>query len=329
MSLVMQIIILILFMVLILILNKQIRIMRLEKRFNSFSLIAKYQNETSFFDSMALIINNKMHQFSKFLNNSLFLKNYVKKYEKYISYNDKEVKDPMNYLTMKIFISIFMIILTTLMMFIRRNEFNLIIILIIFILSFYIVDILLLISFHKKRKQIEEDLLKAIIIMNNSFKAGRNIIEAIITVKNELDGPISDEFKKIYLDITYGLSLEVVFERFYERVKLEDAKYMAASLTLLNKTGGNIVRVFTSIEKAFYNKKRLNNELKSLTSASIFVFRVLVFLPFVFTLVIVFLNPNYFNPLFNTPIGILFLLIISSLYILYVLVVKKVLKVNY
>ena len=80
--------------------------------------------------------------------------------------------------------------------------------------------------------------------MNNSFKAGSNVTKAVETVIDELDGPIKDEFRKIYIDINYGLSLDVVFNRFYERVKLEDAQYLTSSLSLLNKTGGNIVKVF-------------------------------------------------------------------------------------
>ena len=76
------------------------------------------------------------------------------------------------------------------------------------------------------------------------------------------------------MDIDYGLSLEVVFDRFYNRVKLEDIKYITSSLSLINKTGGNIVRVFGSIEKNFYDKKKIKDEMNSLTSSSIFIWRL-------------------------------------------------------
>ena len=86
-------------------------------------------------------------------------------------------------------------------------------------------------------------------------------MQAIETVKNELEGPIALEFQKISLDISYGLSLDTVFNRFYNRVQVEDAKYIASSLTLLNKTGGNIVKVFSMIEKSFFDKKKLGNKV--------------------------------------------------------------------
>ena len=50
-------------------------------------------------------------------------------------------------------------------------------------------------------------------------------------------------------DIEYGLEIEEVFKRFNERVDLAEVKYITTSLTILNKTGGNIIDVFSSIEK--------------------------------------------------------------------------------
>ncbi len=307
---------------------KQVQILKLEKRFDAFSLLSKTVDEISFFEQFSLLINKGILKCSKALKQSSFFVKYAEKYEKYISFEEKGTKEGIDYVSSKLFIVLLFVFLYFFAFLIRHKSFNIMSLLITMFLSFYLLDVLLVIKFHQKRKKVEEDLLKAIIIMNNSFKAGRNIIQAIITVKNELEGPIADEFKKIYLDITYGLSLDVVFNRFYDRVKLEDAKYIASSLTLLSKTGGNIVRVFNSIEQSFYNKKKLNNEMKSLTSASLFVFRVLVALPFVFTFLIYILNPTYFNPLFEHPLGIALLLIIISLFILYVMVIKKVLKVN-
>ena len=164
--------------------------------------------------------------------------------------------------------------------------------------------------------------------MNNSFKSGRNIMQAIETVKDELSGPIAEEFKKISLDISYGLSLDVVFNRFYNRVKIEDAKYIASSLTLLNKTGGNIVKVFSMIEQSFFEKKKLNDELDSLTASSRFMFKTLVALPIVFVVLISILNKDYFKPLITSALGFAILFIIVLIYIAYIIVIKKVLKVN-
>ena len=306
---------------------KQMHSTKLEKRFEAFSLQSNKEQIISIFDEMAILFWKTIHKLSFLFEKSQVLTEYAKKYERFIPFEEKERKESIDYIAIKVIIGIVFVLLNIISIFIHKKT-NFITLLCSFLLGFFLPDITLTIKFKNKRKQIEEELLKAIIIMNNSFKSGRNIMQAIQIVKTELEGPIADEFKKIYLDITYGLSLEVVFNRFYERVKLEDAKYIASSLTLLSKTGGNIVSVFESIEKSFFDKKKLQNEMKSLTAASVFVFRVLVSLPLFFSFIIFILNPTYFNPLFSSGLGILLLLAIIFLYINYILVIRKAMKVK-
>lgn len=312
----------------ILYLLRQRRVIRLEKRFENFSLISTKDIEKSLFDVLMSILWSFIQKISNILGKSALLKKYSVRYEKYIKFEEKDRVNGIDYVTIKFLIADLFLIFNILSMMFQVVNISSMSLLITFLLGFFLPDIFLQLDYQKKRKKIEEDLLKAIIMMNNSFKSGRNIMQAVSIVKEELDGPISDEFKKIYLDMTYGLSIEVVFERFYNRVKLDDAKYITSSLTLLNKTGGNIVKVFGTIEKSFFEKKKLKQEMQSLTSASVFVYRVLCFLPFLFITVIYLLNPNYFLPVFNTSVGHVLLILTILLYVLYIFVIKKVLEVK-
>ncbi len=325
---ILQFILMIVILGVILYLLRLYRAVRFEKRLGKFAISTVNHYEISFFDKIGRYVWLIIKKISKVLKKSVVFSNYGLKYNKYISFEEKNTKDGLDYVSMK-FLLVFMVIIFSLVSLLFNNlKIDFMILLTISLFTFFIPDIFLNVSFAKKRKMVEEDLLKAIIIMNNAFQSGRNIMQAIECVKRELDGPIEDEFKKIYLDITYGLSLDVVFNRFYDRVKIEDAKYITTSLTLLNKTGGNIIKVFSLIEKSIFDKKNLKNELRSLTAASRFVFKLLVALPLIFTSVIFLLNPTYFKPLFTTGIGIIVLIIILLLYIIYILVIKRALEVK-
>ena len=153
-------------------------------------------------------------------------------------------------------------------------------------------------------------------------------MQAVEIVYKELDGPISEEFKKMYIDLTYGLELDVVFDRLSSRIKLDETKYMASSLVILNKTGGNIVKVFSSIERSFFERKKLNDELKSVTALSSFVFNILVAIPFIIFIMIYILNPSYFAPLVTTIIGKILLIIILLIYVLYIVIVRRLIRIR-
>lgn len=307
---------------------KQHRLNRYEKRIEAFSLFSNKEKDKSFFDKIIYWIEYIIKLQEKILNQVNLIPNYASKYEKYIPFEERNNKTGYYFISIKLLLALLIAILSLITMMFQYTTFNASLFVLVLTIGFLIPDVYLNIEFKRKRKKIEEELLKAIIIMNNAFKSGSNITQAVGIVKDELDGPISDEFKKIYIDINYGLSLDVVFQRFYDRVKIEEAKYITSSLVLLNKTGGNIVNVFTLIEKTFFDKKKLKNELNSLTASSVFIFRLLLGMPFFLFIIIFMVNPTYFAPFLKSTVGVLVLLILIILYILYIVVVNKLLKVK-
>lgn len=130
------------------------------------------------------------------------------------------------------------------------------------------------------------------------------------------------------MEISFGLSLEVVFKRFADRIKIREAYYIASSITILNETGGNIVNVFNSIEKSLFNKKKLDGELRMLTATARLIVKVLIFLPFILAGIIILLNPAYFAPLFGSQVGSMILILLVCIYICYIVLINKVLKIK-
>ncbi len=304
------------------------RYFNLERKFNKYSVTPLTNKEISFGDRVVNLFNRLIKKISSFISKSKVLSDYGKRYEKHISFDSLETTSGIDFISIKFLLGFITVILYIITLAFHSTGLSAYGMIGCFLVGFFIIDIFIYFIYNRKRKHISDDLLKAIIIMNNSFMSGASIMQAVEIVKNELDGAIGDEFKKIYLDMTYGLTIEVVFKRFYERVKLEDVKFIATSLTLLNKTGGNIVKVFKSIEREFVDKKKLNDELKTVTAASIFVYRFLLAVPFVICFLIYILNPSYFSPMMHNPLGIAVLVAIVVLYAIYVVVIKKVMKVN-
>lgn len=298
-----------------------------EKRFSSYSLTSMKDEKISLFERLYNLLWNIIKKISNILNKSEILRKYSKRFNKYISYNELNNKTGMDFISIKFIISLVIGLLYIISTLIRFN-FDYMLLIILMIISFFSVDIYYTFSYKNRRKRIENDLLSAIIIMNNAFVSGMNIMQAVNIVESELSGDIKEEFRKINIDIKYGLSLETVFERFYNRVKIEDIKYISSSLSLINKTGGNIVRVFSSIERNFYDKKKIKDEMNSLISSSIFMFRLLLIMPILLCLIIFTVNPSFFLPLITTAIGRIIILAILVLYILYIIVVRKIMKVN-
>ena len=301
---------------------------KFKKRVQKYYIKNNNLTSKSVIDKLALILLKLIKKISKFISKSVILVNYSKRLDKYLIYNKNNDLKSIDYISLKILYMLFISFLYILMSCLKKININMFLLIIIAFASFFMIDIILIIIYKQKRNTIESGLLQAIVIMNSAFKSGKNIWEAINIVKTSLSSPIKEEFEIISKDLSYGLELTNVFERFYDRVKVEEIKYITSSLTLLNKTGGNIVSVFNMIEKHFYDKLKIKNELNSLTSSSKMLYRILIFIPFIFILVIYSLNPSYFAPLLTTKIGLLLDLLMVIIYALYVIIIKKITKVE-
>lgn len=316
------------FLTIVLLVAKTKNTIDLEKKFSKYTVIPKNYSKLTFFDKIYRSFNRLIKKVSTKLCKINFINIYAEKYNKYISYEYMKLIKGVDYVSLKIVLSILFFIIYIILDLISLRRITVIGTILAILIGFFIIDVYLIIKDRMRRKMIEDDLLKAVVIMNNSFESGKSIVQAIETVEKELDGPISDEFKKIHMDMNYGLNLDLAFDRFYDRVRVKEVKYITSSLTLLNKTGGNIVKVFTSIEKEIFNKKKLNDELKAMTSSSMYIFRLLLVLPFIIYSLIFVLNKEYFQPLFSTTIGLLILSFIIILYVLYIIIVNKIMKVD-
>lgn len=298
---------------------------KLEKRISKYSIKgSRNKYDKSYYDIVLdgyiRFVKKQRKKISK------LFPNLVRRYDKYVT--DGEVR-AVDYVTHKLVMSCLFILLTIITMVIQGKFITLFQFLVSMILGFYILDIILIIYNKFKKKKIENDMLRAIIIMNSAFKSGKSTIQAVEIASNKLSKPISSEFKRMHQEMKYGMSVDVVFDRFAKRMKLEEAEYLSSSLTILNRTGGNIVAVFNSIEKTLFDKKKLKEELKNSTTVTDLLVKILLVVPIFFVLIIYLLNPNYFDPFFESTTGYILLCIILILFIVYAYLLQKIIKVEY
>jgi len=304
------------------------RSVKLEKRISKFSIRSAEDNSNALFDSFAKTYQKLISKISKIIEKSVFVKKYSKKFEKYLSVSNNLHNNSVDFVSSKIIFSFLFLIIAIISKALQSKIISTYEMVIPFIAGFFVLDIIYFFKYKMFRKRIENDLLQAIIIMNNAFKSGRSITQAIELVTTELDGPIAGEFGQMINELSLGLSIDVVFERFSQRVNLEEVTYLTASLSILNKTGGNIIKVFTSIEKSMFNKRKLRLEMQALTGSSRLIVYVLFLVPVFFIVLVALINPSYFEPFFTNPIGTVLLVFMILYYIIYVILVNKMMKVR-
>lgn len=326
-DLIIEIVIVIILFIIITLLVKLVISKKKVKRVSFYAMEPIHDNSIPLIDRLIKVYFSLLSKCRKYIKRVDYFNRKARKYDKYIKYKHRDNITSIDFITNKLVIMVLFLILAIISS-IFTTGINLFALVIDAIIGWYLLDIFLVIYYKRQTKLIENELLRSIIVMNNAFKSGKSTLQALKIASLELPEPISDEFKKMYLDMKYGLSVDTVFDRFAKRVNLEEATFLSSSLTILNKTGGNIVLVFSSIERTLFDKKKLNEELKNISAGPNMIIKVLFIIPIIFTLIIYILNPEYFNPLFESTLGYMIVGIIVVMFIIYVLLLKRITKID-
>ena len=319
---------------LVVIIIKLYQASRFEKRIEDYSMDSIKKDDKSYFDRIYTFFLRVRHKLSSFLKGLKIFNSYSEKYEQYTDKTKIIQEEPMDYISNKFLVGVGVIIIVLLSDVFQYKPVGALQIIISFLIGFFLPDLFLLGKKQLLKRQMEANILKAVIIMNNAFKSGRSTMQAIEIAADELEGPIKDEFRKMYIDLSYGLSVENTFKRFAKRVDIEEVRYITTSLAILNKTGGNIVKVFSSIERSFFDRRKMDDELKSLTASANLMFWILISIPLFVVAVISIVNfiakaDSYFLPLVSSPLGFALLGLIFILYIFYIYIVRKIMRVRW
>lgn len=324
--LIIRLILVILAIVIIDLLLKINKAISIERRISRYSVNSILDTDNNLGDFIIKKYNHLLEMVRNKIKGVKSLNNQASKYNKYIMVGDKT--NVLDFIIIKLIIGICFVILVIISQAIQGKVVSFLGLIISFIFGYYTYDIYLYFSSKRRQKKIKNDMLRAIIIMNNAFKAGKSTMQAVKIASLELPKPISIEFNKIYDDLSFGISSDVAFERFAKRVDLEEARYISSSLIILNKTGGNIVGVFSSIERTLFDKKKLESDLKNSTASSNLIVKVLMIIPILFVLIIYALSPSYFEPLFSSTLGFIIIFIILIMFIIYIYLLNKIMKVK-
>ena len=268
-----------------------------------------------------------LYKVANFLESLVIFNGMARTYDKYVS-KEGNLRKGMDYLAIKLSLGIIFVLIYVFMMMLGFGKINPYIAIVCFILGYIVVDFYCYFKQYQQKKIVMKDLISAIIIMRNSYKANRNIDEMMDDLVSRTDGRIKEEFKRVRGDIKVGLSVSEAFKRMYERTNIPIVLDLADMLSLTNKTSVNMIKVLEVMEKKVIDYEKLDDEVNLYRSINKLAYFVFLILPFVFIIFFIVSNQVYLD-IIGSQAGSAIVLTITIIYILYILILNKVVKGRY
>ena len=163
----------------------------------------------------------------------------------------------------------------------------------------------LVITMRGKRKAREflADLPDTIDLIVRSVKSGLPVTEAIHAIARDMMGPAAEEFKKVSDQMRIGIPMDDALQRSVERMGLTDYAFLAVSLSITRRTGGNLSETLANLSRLLRSRQQMLLKIRALSSEARWSAIIIGVLPFVVMGVLLVLNPGYINTLFTDPSG--------------------------
>ncbi|MCA9400081.1 MAG: type II secretion system F family protein [Candidatus Omnitrophica bacterium] len=155
----------------------------------------------------------------------------------------------------------------------------------------------------KTRDKFNDQLVDALMIMSSSFRGGLSLIQAIEAVVEEMPDPINREFGIVLGENKMGVPLEDALNHLMRRMPSIALQQMTTAILLARETGGNLPQIFTRIANNIRERKKIQQNLDTLTVQGKIQGVVMTLLPIAFGFVIYTANRKIFNHMFTSEIG--------------------------
>jgi tight adherence protein B len=189
----------------------------------------------------------------------------------------------------------------------------------------YIGPILLLRNRRGHRlRQFDAGLPQAMDLIANAMKAGQSVAQSFAAVTDNARPPVSDEFMLARREIELGASVDSALNNMVGRIGSADLRLMVMVITIQRSIGGDLPAILITLADTMRQRAEMRAEILAATAQSRGTALIITLLPIAAALILYFLVPDYFRPIFTNPIGWFILLLSAFLLFIGNLFIRRV-----
>ena len=140
-------------------------------------------------------------------------------------------------------------------------------------------------------------------IIVRSLNAGHPLVAAIALVAKEMPDPIGSEFGLLSDQLTFGSELDDAMLRMIERVGADELNLLAITVTVQRGTGGNLSEILENLSAMIRDRTMIKAKIRAISAEGRITAMIMSVFPALLFLMIRFLSPSYFEPLWESGYG--------------------------
>jgi tight adherence protein B len=175
----------------------------------------------------------------------------------------------------------------------------------------------------RRKAALEEQLDTTLQSLANTILVTQNLEDAFATIAQHFDPPISQEADILVKQVRLGTPMDEALRDMSQRCHSRNVDAIVTALTVGRSTGGDLPKVLESTAEVLRETMRVEGVMASKTSEGKAQGFVMSLLPFVFGGMLQIIDPEWMQPMFRDPIGWAVLTFACLLWVVGVLMIRK------
>jgi tight adherence protein B len=184
----------------------------------------------------------------------------------------------------------------------------------------------------RRRKRIdkfEEQFPEAVDLIARALRAGHGLQTGVGMVADELSAPVGTEFRILFDEQNFGLSLNDAMRNFARRVPVLDARFFVTAVLTQRETGGNLAEVLDNLGNVIRERFKIKRQVRVLSAHGRTTGWVLALLPPALAAATLVVNPHHLGSLVSDPLGQKMIMAGLVMQVAGTLIIRKIVNVEY
>jgi tight adherence protein B len=181
----------------------------------------------------------------------------------------------------------------------------------------------------KRMAAFEEQFPEAIDLIARALRAGHALPTALQMVGEEVAEPAGSEFRLLFDQQNFGMSLAEALRAFGERISLVDARFFVTAILTQREMGGNLSEVLEKLAAVIRERFKVKRHVRAVSAHGRITGVVLGFLPPAVAAVLLIISPAHIRLLADDPLGVDMVMIAIVLQVIGVFIIRRIVDVEY
>jgi tight adherence protein B len=155
------------------------------------------------------------------------------------------------------------------------------------------------------RREFDAQLADNLQVVASAMRAGQSFVGALAVAVEDAMEPAKRELHRAVTDERLGVPLDEALGRAARRMHSEELEYVGLVATLQRETGGSTAEVLERITQTIRERAELKRLVRTLTAQGRLGGAIVTALPVALTGLLLVIKPSYFNPLLQSPFGVM------------------------